>query len=84
MINIWDNPEQLFSDNRFENYENKIKDKYKIVVVGIDNNNHLFYITFENVEQARRFILKNHGDIFNEIGFYCKLFVNGKFEDENT
>ena len=60
MINIWDNPEQLFDDNRFENYENKIKDKYKIVVVGIDNNNHLFYITFENIEQARRFILKNH------------------------
>jgi len=43
----------------------------------------LFYIVFKSKEQLDRFILRNNGDV-DEIGFYAKGFVDGKFYDENT
>ena len=62
-----------------------IKEKRKYFVVCRNAfTDELFYIQFKNKEQMERFILKNHGNVDEDIGFYAKAFADYKFYDENT
>ena len=64
--------------------EKLIKQKRKYLVVCRNTyTDELFYIQFKNKKQLERFISANHGNV-DEIGFYAKAFVNGKYYDENT
>jgi len=64
--------------------EKLIKQKRKYFVVCRNTyTDELFYIQFKTKKQLERFLIKNHGDIY-EIGFYAMGIVKGKFYDENT
>lgn len=65
--------------------EKLIKEGRKYFVVCMNQaTGELFFIEFEDKKKMERFIDKNHGDVYDDIGFYARAFANGEFYDENT